>query len=195
MRKTGGPALDSMAAASGTHYMPTTTDWIIAIATLVNVVVSWYLWTATRKSAEATAGATILAQRTYSATIRPWLGTRETHANIDHIAKRFEVFLQFENGGNVPAMNVEAEWNWYLDGELLPRERSPRAPSNLFPSQTGTLVGAAAGPQYEAIIGHELQIACTLQYTSPDGENHRTDERRRFDWTTQQFFVLSGVAT
>lgn len=80
-----------------------TATWVIAIATVVNVVVSAGLWKATRNSVE-------IARRVYEATNRPYIGTERIDLTNDTAHRVLDIAIVLKNYGTVPGDILPGDW-------------------------------------------------------------------------------------
>src|SRR5205085_6695132 len=96
---------------------------VIAIATVVNVVVSYFLWRATYHSMKIT-------QKVFEAANRPYLGTQAVKTIRDDLL-RFSV--EIKNVGTAAADKVKVNWKFSSSNLPVPINSSSGEPTVIMP--------------------------------------------------------------
>lgn len=164
---------------------PLVTDWIVAIATIVNVGIAFFIWLATKRYVAATID--ILHAQT-----APFLSVVHVHMTIrgnqDRVAQ-----LKLKNSGSGPALNVRTATSVFLGTRLLAHEAPESvSPIAIGPGEVIEHLARVSATEFESINRGELHLTVVLASTfeSLDGRRLHRTERLRFDPEVNSFTLL-----
>ncbi len=92
---------------------------VIAISTVVYMIITALLWKATKQSVDASRKSLEIAERTFEASHRPYLGIDRVSRKTPPGDPRWWIVVRVRNFGNLPAPDVEMEAVVQIDGKLI----------------------------------------------------------------------------
>jgi hypothetical protein len=130
---------------------------VIAAATVVNLVISAFLW-------RATANATSITKQVFEAAHRPYLSVRKIDTQTDLDEHQIVLKIALTNFGSVPANSLEVESHFFLDSEEIDVDIKPIEPSILMPTVPLTMF-VALNEMQNVIEGKaRLEFKIALSY-------------------------------
>lgn len=106
---------------------------VIAIATVVNLGVSFGLWWSTRDSVD-------VARHVFEAANRPYVGLEQFATPNDRDKKTLNITAAIKNFGTAPAEKTEVKWEISLNGTVQKAKGTPANPATLMPGATIYLI-------------------------------------------------------
>ena len=160
---------------------------VIAGATVVNLVISLWLWQATADSADVT-------RRIFEAANRPYVGIENIEANKDEKTHRLFFIVRTKNFGTVPAEQFDNNMQIFLGDDLVPTQGVPDKPKILFPGQAILNTGLIGSSSYDALMAGTvtLRIVTTLTYKGPEKEYPAYCNKSQYDHQRNVFVDLGA---
>ena len=154
---------------------------VIAAATVVNLIVSGLIWSATRNAAK-------IAEASFKAGNRAYIGLAGANIKIDSNKRFLDYEFVVKNFGNVPTKAV-IRWSLYLDGKHQPGTHDPSPEATLFPGSMKHLLGGARAELFDSLMSGatKLDIHLYASYKGIDGENYEYCENNFYDPSANQF--------
>ncbi len=162
--------------------------------------------TATNILAEQAKRSANIAQRTYDATNRPYVGMDGitiSHMSLDangvtHYQPRktketaqmaFSVVIK--NFGPIPGSNFSCDMKVFLDGVKLPGTKIADKPNTIYPTETFALSGATGTDSYPNIMNGKsiLEIQVRIEYAGPSAR-YEECVRSHYDAEVNSFLAL-----
>ena len=159
---------------------------IIAAATVVNLLVSIFLW-------RATANATNVTRKIYEAANRPYVGIPTVDTTLDTPNARVSFVCQVRNFGSVPAFEVDIlDSRVTVDDNSLNATIEPFGTHAIFPdSQVFHNFSFTNAPDAERVLAtRRLEIQVTLEYKGVNKDKYRYEYHSRYRPTTGQFMPI-----
>ena len=110
---------------------------VIAVSTVAYTIITRLLWKATKQSVDASRKSLEIAEKTFEASHRPYLGIERTFRQTPPEDPHWWIVVTVRNFGNLPASDVKMEAQVEIDGKLVgekhvipPIEVFPEAPYN-----------------------------------------------------------------
>lgn len=160
---------------------------VIAIATVVNLVVSIGLWISTKDSVD-------IARHVFESANRPYIGIQGITVINNKPDKTMNITAAIKNFGTVPGEKPDVGWDVILDGNSLASENIPDKSSTFNPGTEVYLVASFRGMQYEKITGGQMILSIIIHssYDGPDNKNYRYCEKQRYDPQINAFLNLGS---
>jgi hypothetical protein len=134
--------------------------WVIAASTLINIVISAFLWITTKSQVEYT-------RYMYETSQRPYVGFLQSSHKIDREKKTFVYKLMFTNAGNTTAQNVFIQIEGYLNNHKIPPTEDEPKPTVMFPQGKILHTGLVEGDHFDAMMKglsvFKLEMTATYQ--------------------------------
>lgn len=164
----------------------TYSNLIIAIATVINVVISYFLWKATYNTAK-------VSQHIFKASHRPYVFAHMKvlfHDNPE--TKFFTINADFKNSGSVPAKNVVSKWQVLIDGLVQQGEKIPDKPGLIESQGYITLVAGVGGVWFTQIQEGRsiLEIETDVAYEGIGNEKFFSKTKFRYVPNLKNFYSL-----
>lgn len=151
---------------------------------------------------------TELAQRTFDASQRPYVGVASVTPAFNFPpemqkhplplpvgeANGMKVTVEIKNFGPVPGTEYHASWRIFLDdSEVKPNEKIPDTPTTIYPTQS-TFFIASVDPStvHEIVLGRSaLEIEVSVNYAGPT-RSYGECVKHRYAPQVQQFWALGA---
>lgn len=162
---------------SWVHNPITLSTVVIAIATVVNLVVSFGLWLSTKDSVE-------VATHVFEAANRPYVGLDSFSVRNNREKKNIHFIAEVKNFGTAPAEQADIRWEMLFNGVIQPSTGIPANASTLFPSQQPRGMYAGIGTQtYEQIMSRQITLTFILRasYNGPADKSYRYCNKGQYD--------------
>jgi hypothetical protein len=161
---------------------------IIAIATVVNLLVSAGLWIATRDSVN-------IARSVFEGANRPYIGIENIVISpfIEQgVGKNIQFIIIWKNFGTATAEEAKVNWKVLINGIQQPTIKVPDRPSSLFPSATVHLRGSVGNENADPILKGKmiLQIILSASYSGPSNNKYTYCEKTQYNHLTGTFINL-----
>jgi hypothetical protein len=161
---------------------------VVAVFTVVSVIVSAFMWNATRQQAR-------ISRQIFEAAHRPYIGVTE-FTGIMSISGVVACGLtvSVSNSGTVPAKNLTARWTVTLEEEQIYAGRSDEGPSVLLPGESKYLrTNYQMGKdKYEKLqAGSILKISVNLEYQGVTEQPYSYTQFGEFDVKRQRGYVMT----
>ena len=150
----------------------TTATTVIAVATVINLIISSLLWRATKRTADVT-------KNIFDAANRPFLFP-VLDAVWDRERRRFNFIIEIRNFGAVPASNIRGKIRATLEDEEV-RVWDDLAPASLLllPQQPIAFPSYIDGDNFTALWerDEELRLSVEFQYKGAGDQIYTYSER------------------
>jgi hypothetical protein len=162
----------------------------IAIATGVNLVVSFFLW-------RSTAGATKVTRDMFLASQRPYVGIPTYDTHWDANTKTFKFVGHARNFGSIPAQNVGVlKSEIVVDGVPVDRPTPTKfGKFTIFPETPHYLNFFLTSKAAVMVLPERLEIHITLRYEGLNGKGYRYEQEALYHEQTGQFIALKEIST
>jgi hypothetical protein len=162
---------------------------IIAAAALVNLFVSYGMWSATRDYTEVT-------RNIFSAANRPYVGVFSYKANKNEANRIISISVEYKNFGTVLAKDIAVKWDIFVDGKPSQKVGVPDRPSVLFPQVPAELAAVISEPAYSPVVNGTsvLEVEVKITYKGIGKEEYYTYEKSRYVPEWNRFIAISGDA-
>jgi hypothetical protein len=113
-----------------------------------------------------------IAQRTFDAVNRPYVGTWNPIAGRDDKQRILTINFHLKNFGSIPATDFLADWRVRVNGQLGPLNYGvEQGPGILFPGAETTMVGDVRNEVFDAVTSgkQSLDIEIVAEYSGPSG--------------------------
>jgi hypothetical protein len=97
---------------------------VIAFSTVAYMIITALLWKATKQSVDASRRSVEIAEKTFEASHRPYLGIQRTSRQTPPYDAHWWIVVTVRNFGNLPAPDVEMKAEVQIDGELVGEKHS-----------------------------------------------------------------------
>lgn len=92
---------------------------VIAFSTVAYMIITALLWKATKQSVDASRKSVEIAEKTFKASHRPYLGIELTFRETPPEDPHWRIVVRVSNFGNLPAPDVEMKAEVQIDGKLV----------------------------------------------------------------------------
>lgn len=173
---------------------------IIAIATVANVFVAFFMWNTAQDSLELTqeslklTGESIkLTDDIFRASHRPFVGG-EARVKADNAKKCLVINLDCKNYGNVPAKELEVVFTVTINGNIQPMLKIPDDPAILLPQSFHTFPGQVCENMFSSIVDGSsiLELTLDIKYKGVSNEQYRTTQKFRYSHIVDRFMDMGG---
>lgn len=164
---------------------------IIATATVVNLLVSIFLW-------RATANATNVTRKIYEAANRPYVGIPTVDTTLDPPSGTVSFICQVRNFGSVPAFEVDIlDSRVTVDDEQLNATVGLFGTHAIFPdSHVFHNLSFTNAPNAGHILATQrLEIQITLEYKGVSENKYRYEYHSRYQPDLHQFMPIRERST
>jgi hypothetical protein len=164
---------------------------IIATATVVNLLVSIFLW-------RATANATNITRKIYEAANRPYVGIPTIDTTLDPPNGTVSFICQVRNFGSIPAFEVDIlDSRVTVDDKPLNATIEPFGTHAIFPdSQVFHNFSFTNAPDAEQVLAtRRLEIQITLEYKGVNENKYRYEYHSRYHPAARQFMPIRERTT
>ena len=146
---------------------------VIALAAIINLFISYFMWDTANKNIETTEKLFIISHR-------PYLGVKEIVVDKNEKEKDFWVTYILKNSGNVPAINVQYDPKIYVNEKLNITELISNKPIAVIPDDStkfklGIGIGISPNDFSKVISGeYELEVDLGISYGGLRKEKFKT---------------------
>ena len=150
--------------------------------------------TIVEKQAEALQNQTILAQRVFEASQRPYVGIEAVHYSADKSKRTMTITTDIRNFGVNPAEDVEIESHWYVDGiEAMRSDQPPKKHGVIFPGNARSLNAFFSNVDFPGLesgrIKWVISVSSTYRWTN---KKYKYCEQWGYSSLNQQFATLGS---
>ena len=162
--------------------------WVIAISTLINIVISAFLWITTKRQAEYT-------QYMYETSQRPYVGLLQPSHKIDREKKTFLYKLMFTNTGSIAAQNVFIKIEGYVNNNKIPLTEDESKPTVMFPQGKLLRTGWVEGDHFDAMMKgiSVFKLEMTTTYQGAKNTQYVCRQEIQFEPKANAFTDLGAV--
>jgi hypothetical protein len=163
---------------------------VVAIFTVVSVVVSAFMWSATRKQAQ-------ISREIFEAAHRPYVGVDNVNAFIypGRNGTTLQIGITTKNSGSVPARHIVVMWSVSLLGQDVPREPHVDQAIVLLPEQSRVINTShlLSGEMYTAfrLPDSLVEIVATIKYKGVTEKDYNYRQHAVFH--TSQGVAMTGA--
>ena len=148
----------------GWFHEPTTgATVVIAVATVVNLLVSIGLWLVTLSSLR-------VSREVFDTANRPYVGVDTFDVHHDYETKSLQLTMIIKNFGTAPAGAFNSTWQIWMDGHSIVPVPIDK-PYTLFPGQTSVKLSAVTGDRFDQVMRGSVILDITT-WVSYDGPSH-----------------------
>ena len=164
----------------------------IAIATVVNIVLSKGMWEVTKENTE-------ISRKVFETSFRPYVGAPKALAvrvknKKGEYLRALTLEMEIKNFGQVPAYDFEViTWRTLLDGIESPKSPGHgEKPTLLLPTSSRFMHVFVGSDFYSKVVSGQtkLEIELELQYTGPAGKNYRYRTKHVYDRLRNAFVPI-----
>jgi hypothetical protein len=148
---------------------------VIAVSTVVSVLVSYLMWTATWRQAKIT-------QEMFEAANRPYVGVLSVDGMIFSGTKGEGMVIQLvfvaKNAGSVPARAISVVWRVWTENREIEQQPHKLQPIVLLPDQTEYLRSTFnLGDEYKRIQDKTLlNVSLTIKYKGVTEQDYHYEQ-------------------
>ncbi len=161
---------------------------IIAIATVINLGVAILMWNISARTLKH-------SQRIFKDTHRPFIGIYDPSITIAN-NNAINPSIRYKNFGSLPARNITLRVDIILNGSTIATESPFDKPIVLFQGDDSRWANTIAeGTVDEVFLNTQtrVDIVIRLDYESVDESCYWTEERYRFNHSTEEFELKSSM--
>jgi hypothetical protein len=159
--------------------------WVMAISTVINIVISAFLWVATKRQAE-------YMQYMYETSQRPHVGFLQSSHKIDREKKTFLYRLIFTNTGNIMAQNVFTKIEGYLNNNEIPPTEDEPKPTIMFPQSKLLRTGRVRDDHFDFMMrgASVFKLVMTTTYQGAKNTQYVCRQEIQFEPNANAFTDL-----
>lgn len=149
---------------------------VIAVATVVNLLVTIAFWRVTKESVD-------VAKKSLEIGNRPYVGVTwiDLHPNLNAQTLTFTPIVK--NTGSVPAEKLTLSWDVFLNGISQPLQSVPAKPMMLFPNEITRLHATLGAPTFGLVMAGTaiLEFTVKAEYELPQGDTCTYCQKYRYE--------------
>ncbi|MBU0613703.1 hypothetical protein KJ766_00240 [Patescibacteria group bacterium] len=177
--------------------------FIIAVATVINAGVAYFMWNNMGNQYKVAEGVLSLNKKVFESTFRPWVGVNNPEVRIDGNKKKLELVSEIKNFGKIPALDVRTRYKISSSNEYY-KEKNPvkddilaKEVLLLFPDVSKKLTENLSYDKYIDVINgkDKFLVDFAIDYTGYYDTPHHTTEKYFYDQEKRMLISLGGKIT